>query len=266
MAGTLQPKHEAIHQEGGAGQVAGIFHQRQQQIEEKDDRQKAGDGADPEPDAIEQEAPQQGRGADALQEWFQQPLANAVEQQAEALLQRCPQAVDRLEHHRHDQQEEQRPHEGMEQQAIDPAAVAVAGVGGLAHAGGGQLQAQGLQRRRIGGRGRRRWRAGGGRVDRLEQGADPLATQGTDRHHRQRQAPGQAGGVDPHAPAAGLIAHVQGHHRGQTEGAHLQQQAQLGHHLGGVEHHHHQIGRCGLQEALHDRLVFAAAAEVVDAG
>ena len=88
---------------------------------------------------------------------------------------------------------------------------------------------------------------------------------GAHQHHRQAQLAAEGFTIDAHAEAAGLIGHVEHHHRRQLQLLHLQGQAQLAIELAGVEHHQHKVHGGCLEEAAHHGLVLRVAAQVVDA-
>ena len=267
--------HEAVHQEGGPRQVAGVLHHRHQQIEDKDDRGEAEHGGDAQPHPIHQEAPHQLRSAQPRQQRLDQPRLNGIEEGGEQLLQAAPQQVDGLEHGQHDGQKQQRAHQRVKQHPVDAAAGARAEPLGDLDAAlqqGAQASIQGfgsfgrLNLVRAP-RGPDRWRRHliPRALDGPQQRVQALARLGVDRQHRHAQAAPQFGGVDADPEATGLIAHVEGQQHGDAQGLDLQGQGELGGDLAGVDHHQGQIRWRVLQETAHDRLVFTASAEVVDA-
>ena len=264
--------HEAIHQEGGPGQIPGILHDGEHEIKEKDDRQEAHHRAHAEPNPVHQEIAQHLRGSQALEQGQQQLIPQSVKQTHHQLLQGGPQDIDGLEHHQHNRQEQQGAHQWMEQQPIKAAAVGAQNLLRFSHETFHQLPAMGFQPVVIAegelpeeGRPCPLGRPAG-EVDGGQQSGDALIASSTHRQHRQGQGLRQTPMVDPHAEAPGFIAHVEGQQGRHTRFPQLQHEPELPGHLGGVHHQHHQVRGRLAQKPLHDRLVFTAAGEVVHTG
>ena len=106
FAGQTEPAHEAVHDEGGPGHVAGVFEYGEEQEQAADDGDEGGDDLEAGAEALGQQEPDPGGGAPGVE-----LVAEAVDQQGAAdLFEEVDEGaaeVDGEEEHQVHQQQEQ---------------------------------------------------------------------------------------------------------------------------------------------------------------
>ena len=198
--------HDAVGDERGAGQVAGVFEDSDEEKEQKNLRQEDEHRGDALPCAVEQQRLKPSGGQQRADQ-----VANAGEDVAKAVGERLADGEDHFKDADDDEQKQQRSPDAVEQDIVDLARAldrergAVAGAaadlrgpavraGGVAHDGQGE-------------------RLGGGAVGLLMEeernGVQAGAVYGADLGHGRAQFAGQLEGVDVAAAGLHQVAHVE---------------------------------------------------------
>ncbi len=135
-AGTLQPKpedhrderlagkadgpHEAVHDEGGAGHVAGIFKERQEEEQEGDHRHEGRDGLDAGADAAGEQGDQPVGSAPAGHQLGRLVDQDRAEEHVEEVDEDAGEVDRKQEHHIHHHQEDGDAKRPAEHDGVDP--------------------------------------------------------------------------------------------------------------------------------------------------
>src|ERR1039458_8984387 len=110
--------HDAVGDQGGAGQVAGVFKNADEEKEEQDLGQKDEHGGDALPGAVEDERLQPAGGQQGADQ-----VGGAGQDVAKAVRKRLADGEDHLKDAHHHEQKEQRPPDAVQQNVVDLAGV-----------------------------------------------------------------------------------------------------------------------------------------------
>ena len=262
--------HHAIGDERGAGEIAGVFQDADEEEEQQDLRQEDEHGLHAVPKAVAQQQAQPVIGKQ------QRGLGARVgEQQSEAVGERLAEREDDLEDREDDGEEDERAGDAMEQYRIQ-AARPQRGGRRLIVGAGGDLRGPGA--------------AGGGCLDdRQLHGArrflddivgveeefgddvEACAFGGADERDGMAEFAGQGERIQLAAAVLHLIGHIQQHQRGQPDGEDRRGQHQLAVHVGGVQDQENAVGlgHAGHLAGQHvdgHACIFGVSRERVDAG
>ncbi len=260
--------HDAVGDQRGAGQVARVFQNADEEKEQQDLGQKDEHRGDALPDAVEQQRLNPAGGQERAQQ-----IAAAGQQVAKAVRERLAHGEDDLKHTDDDGQKQQRSPDAVEQDIVDLAGLfdrkrsLVAGAPA-------DLRGPGVRTGRIAQDGQRQ-RFGGGAVARLvEKQRNRVQTRsvgGADLGHRGTQLPGKFQRIHLSAARLHQVAHVQQDHGGQPQRQHGRGQHQLAGEMQRIEDDEYGVGlgRAGHLAAQHidgDARVLGVRRERVDAG
>ena len=210
--------HDAIGDQCGAGQVAGVFEDSDEEEEQKDLRQEDEHRADAFPHAVEQERLQPGDGNERAGE-----IGSAGEEIAEAIGERLAEREDDFEDADDDGEEEQRSPDAMQQDVVDLARV-LGGERGLVAGVAADLLSPVVRALRVAHDGQRE-RLGFFAVAILlieeeRDGVEAGAVDGADERNRSAELARELERVDLAATRLHQVRHVEKNERGQADVEH----------------------------------------------
>ena len=262
--------HGAIHNQGGARQISGVFQDSDKQEQNQDLRQKHQDASDAVKDSVDHQRAQGRVGNQGAH-----PGSCRGDGALHQVHHRLGPEKDRLEHGDDHDHEHQRSAHGMQKNRIQTARpvrrrrrlilALGADIRGPGPALGNILDHRQLhQRRGLGSR------VGGARQE-LQNLVESFAARRADQSHRRSQLHAQFGHVHAAAAARQIVGHVQDHQRRQTQAEHGRRQHQMTRQVGRIEDQQYgirlgQILHLAEQNVVGDALVFGAGFQAIDAG
>ncbi len=232
--------HDAVGDERGAGQVAGVFEDSDEEEEEQNLGEEDEDRGDALPCAVEHERLQPSGGQQRAHK-----RAHAGEDVAEAVGERLADGEDHFKDADDDDEKEQRSPDAMEQDVVDLAGVfsrersAVAGAaadlrgpgvgaGGVAEHGKRERLLRGLRRCVL--------------IEEERNGIEAGAVDGADWRYGRAEFLGELERVDVAAARFHQVAHVEQDQRGQAESEHRRGEHELAREVQGIENEQDGVG------------------------